>query len=92
MGNAEIALPSAAEVTRRAEMDGGELVIRIRGTQPRDVTARRLYDPLTDSPLANDPVLRYVGPYTPAQHAWDRAWEARPLWQRLLGIPQRRPL
>jgi hypothetical protein len=82
-------VPGSAEVVGTVRMLEGELVVRIKPTQYRDVTGRRLGpDPHVEvepHPLART-CLRYVGPLTPERAARLRAeaarWDARPWWRR----------
>jgi DNA-binding transcriptional LysR family regulator len=80
----------SAEVVGTVGMVDGELVVRIKPTQYRDVTGRRLGpDPDVEVDVKQHPLarlgLRYVGPLTPEQAARFRAevarWDA-PLWWR----------
>jgi hypothetical protein len=79
----------SAEVVGTVVMVDGELVVRIKPTQYRDVTGRRL-GPDLDIAAEPHPLarlgLRYVGPLTPEQAAWFWAevarWDARPWWRR----------
>jgi hypothetical protein len=79
----------ATGVVGTVVMADGELVVRIKPTQYRDVTGRRL-GPGPDVEVAPHPLarlgLRYVGPLTPAQADALRAqvarWDARPWWRR----------
>jgi hypothetical protein len=81
----------SAEVVGTVRMLDGELVVRIRPTQYRDVTGR----PVGPSPspgveIPEHPLarlgLRYVGPLTPEEAARFQAdvtwWDARPWWRR----------
>jgi hypothetical protein len=87
---AELApVPRATEVVGTVVMADGELVVRIRPTQYRDVTGHRL-GPDPDVEVAPHPLarlgLRYVGPLTPQQatalRAEVAAWDARSWWRR----------
>ena len=79
----------SAEVVGTVVMTDGELVVRIKPTQYRDVTGRRL-SPDPDLAVAPHPLarscLRYVGPLTPEQTARFlaevTAWDARSWWRR----------
>jgi hypothetical protein len=79
----------SAEVVGTVGMVDGELVVRIKPTQHRDVTGRRV-GPDPDVEVPPHPLarlgLRYVGPLTPEQAARFRAevahWEARSWWRR----------
>lgn len=79
----------SAGVVGTVGMVDGELLVRIKPTQYRDVTGRRL-GPDPDVAVAPHPLarlgLRYVGPLTPEQAARFRAevarWDARPWWRR----------
>jgi hypothetical protein len=94
-GSAVVPVTDLPPVTRATEVVGtvamadGELVVRIKPTQYRDVTGRRL-GPDPDVEVAPHPLarlgLRYVGPLTPQEATTFRAemarWDARPWWRR----------
>jgi CubicO group peptidase (beta-lactamase class C family) len=78
----------STEVAGTVGMVDGELVVRIKPTQYRDVTSRRV-SPDSGIEVAPHPLarlgLRYVGPLTPEEAARFRAevarWQTRPWWR-----------
>jgi hypothetical protein len=94
-GSALVPVTDLAPVARSAEVVGtvrvldGELVVRIRPAQYRDVTGRPV-GTNRDVEVAEHPLarlgLRSVGPLTPEEAARFRAdvawWDARPCWRR----------
>ncbi|PZS34684.1 MAG: hypothetical protein DLM61_03190 [Pseudonocardiales bacterium] len=83
-----LAVPDAqTDVVGTVHLVEGELVVRIRPTQHRDVTTQPVHRHYPGCECRIAGTVRYVGPMTPADRAQCNAdvvawWDARPWWRR----------